>query len=211
MSGPPIALMAKAPLPGLAKTRLAPALGAAGAAALAERLLEHAAGQAALAALGKVTLWATPDCSHPVFARLQRRHGLALALQGAGDIGQRMAQVFAAARGPLLLMGTDVPGITAAVLRQAAELLSAHDAVFVPALDGGYGLIGLQRHAPSLFGGIAWSTSQVMATTRLRLAEAGLRPVELPALADIDLPADLARLDPSWFDTADPAPRQPAP
>jgi hypothetical protein len=105
-----IAVMAKAPVPGLAKTRLVPALGEAGAAALAARLLDHAVAQAVAAALGPVTVWATPDTTHPAFQRLQRQHGVALAVQGPGDIGQRMAAVFAAHGGPLLLMGSDLPG-----------------------------------------------------------------------------------------------------
>jgi uncharacterized protein len=197
-----VAVMAKAPVAGQAKTRLAPALGAAGAAALAERLLRHAAAQATAAGLGPVTVWATPDGSHPVFRSLQQALAVALALQGKGDIGQRMAQVFAAAfaesPAPLLLMGTDLPRLDAAVLQQAARALQACDAVFVPALDGGYGLVGLRRPAPSLFSGIAWSTPRVMHQTRQRLAEAGLSAVELAPLPDIDEPQDLAHLPPDW-------------
>ncbi len=198
-----IAILAKAPRPGLAKTRLAPALGEAGAAALAERLLDHAVAQAAAAALGPLALWATPDMAHPAFGRARDRHGAVLALQGEGDLGQRMARVFAqhAAAGPLplLLMGTDAPALDAALLRRAAAALQDHDAVYVPALDGGYALVGLRRPAPSLFAGIAWSTPQVMAQTRAALAAAGLRHAELPPVADIDEPADLARLPPGWL------------
>ncbi len=198
-----IAILAKAPRPGLAKTRLAPALGEAGAAALAERLLDHAVAQAAAAALGPLALWATPDMAHPAFGRARDRHGAVLALQGEGDLGQRMACVFAqhAAAGPLplLLMGTDAPALDAALLRRAAAALQDHDAVYVPALDGGYALVGLRRPAPSLFAGIAWSTPQVMAQTRAALAAAGLRHAELPPVADIDEPADLARLPPGWL------------
>ncbi len=209
MSPPGIALMAKAPVAGLAKTRLAPALGAAGAAALAGQLLDHAAGQAVAARLGPVTLWCTPDTRHPAFLRLQSQHGLALADQGGGDLGRRMARVFEATRAtnpnlgaPLLLMGTDLPGLSAAVLRSAADALAQADAVFVPALDGGYGLVGLGTPTPgvlaALFEDMPWSTSQVMAVTRQRLARIGLLHAELPPLADIDEPADLARLPPGW-------------
>ena len=67
-----IAIMAKAPVAGLAKTRLAPVLGEAGAAALAARMLAHAVVQAAAADLGPVTVWATPDTSHPAFSQAQR-------------------------------------------------------------------------------------------------------------------------------------------
>ena len=202
-----IAILAKAPQPGLAKTRLAPALGAAGAAALAERLLRHAAAQAANAAPGRVTLWAAPDATHPVFPQLQQAHGLALAVQPGGDLGARMAHVFAttfaAGAGPLLLMGSDIPALDAAVLRQAAAALQLQPAVFVPALDGGYALVGLHAPLPgllaALFGGMTWSTAQVMAQTRQRLAALGVAHAELAAVSDIDEPGDLARLPPGWL------------
>jgi uncharacterized protein len=238
-----IAVMARAPVAGFAKTRLAPALGAAGAAALAARLLQHAVQQAVAARLGAVTVWATPDASHPAFVQAQREHGVSLAVQGAGDVGERMSRVFdqafdafanlaegstlgratgnapgtaadtapgstlstalRPALGPLLLMGTDIPGLTARVLQSAAAALAQHDAVLVPALDGGYALLGLHAAAPSLFNGMVWSTAQVLAQTRLRLAAAGLRHHELPALADIDEPNDLQHLPPGWLSAAD--------
>ena len=197
-----IAIMAKAPVAGLAKTRLAPALGAAGAAALARRLLAHAVAQAAAADLGPVMLWATPDASHPAFTQAQRQHGVTLALQAGSDLGARMAQVFAAGfaldSSPILLMGTDAPALTAAALRQAAAALRSHDAVFVPAHDGGYALVGLRAAPPgwlhALFSGMTWSTAQVMAQTRQRLVAAGIDHAELRAVADIDEPADLVHL-----------------
>lgn len=203
-----IAILAKAPVPGLAKTRLAPALGAAGAAALAERLLRHAAAQAAAAAPGRVTLWATPDATHAVFTQLQQAHGVALAVQPGGDLGARMAHVFAttfgAGAGPLLLMGSDIPALDTATLRRAAAALQARPVVFVPALDGGYALVGLRGPRPgllaALFDGMAWSTAQVMAQTRQRLAALGVAHAELPAVPDIDEAADLARLPPGWLE-----------
>ena len=203
---PAIAVLAKAPAPGLAKTRLIPALGAQGAAALAARLLEHASAQAVAAALGPVTLWATPDLLHPLWPRLQQSLGLALALQPDGDLGRRMAHAFCSTSGPLLLTGTDIPGLDAAVLGEAAARLASHDAVFVPALDGGYGLVGLRQATPAtlqaLFDGMTWSTPTVMAVTRQRLAAAGLRHAELPALPDIDEPDDLRHLPPALMPPA---------
>ena len=202
MSGLHVAVMAKAPVAGAAKTRLIPALGAAGAAALAERLLDHAVAQAAAAAAeqGQVTLWATPDASHPAFVRATRRHGLKLAVQGDGDLGARMAQVFAGVSSPLLLMGTDAPALDAAMLRRAGAALQSSAVVFVPAHDGGYALVGLRQPTPALlqtlFAGMAWSHAQVMAITRTRLVAAGVLHAELPPVADIDEPADLVHLPP---------------
>ena len=207
-----IAIMAKAPVPGLAKTRLAPALGAAGATALAERLLRHAVAQAAGAAPGRVTLWAAPDATHPVFVDLAQQHGLRLAVQPAtADLGARMAAVFAegdaAGPGAQLLMGSDIPALCSQTLRRAAAALQDHAVVFVPALDGGYALVGLRHGAEArhpglhaaLFRQMVWSTAQVMAQTRERLAALGVVATELPAVPDIDEPADLAHLPPGWL------------
>ncbi|MCW5634238.1 MAG: TIGR04282 family arsenosugar biosynthesis glycosyltransferase [Rubrivivax sp.] len=208
-----VIVFARAPRPGEAKTRLAPALGAAGAAALAERMLVHATAQAAGAGAQALELCVTPDdaVTQPVFAALRRAHPpLVLSGQGEGDLGERMARALERAlrsHRTALLMGTDAPALDAATIARAAAALGAADAggrgdpcdaVFVPALDGGYVLVGLTRPAPALFRGIAWSTPQVMQQTRARAAAAGLRVTELEPLPDIDEPADLRHLPASW-------------
>lgn len=198
-------VFAKAPLSGLAKTRLAPALGAAGAAALAQRLLRHATAAAVQARLGPVFLYTTPTTQHPAFAELAQQHGLALAEQGEGDLGQRMHRALdrqLQQHDHVLLMGTDAPALSAAVLREAAAALNTHDAVFVPALDGGYALVGLTRPQPMLFSAMVWSTATVMEQTRERARQAGLRWAETAPVADIDVPADLRHLPPGWLPSA---------
>jgi rSAM/selenodomain-associated transferase 1 len=191
-------VLAKAPVAGLAKTRLIPALGAAGAAQLAERLLAHAVAAGMAAGFDAVELCGSPDAGHPAFARLAARHaGLRLAAQGEGDLGARMHCALArrvAAGAHVLLIGSDAPALDAAMLRAAAQALARHDAVFVPAHDGGYALVGLARLAPMLFTDMAWSTPRVMAETRERARATGLRWAELPPVADIDEPADLVHL-----------------
>jgi len=197
-----VIVMAKAPVAGFAKTRLIPALGAGGAAALAERLLDHAVAQALAASLGPVQVCCAPDTDHPVFARLATLAGLALSCQAEGDLGARMAQALdraLAVNQRVLLIGSDAPALDSAMLQRAALALDGVDAVFVPALDGGCALVGLRRPAPSLFDNMVWSTATVMAETRQRLATAGLRHVELPPLADIDDPADLVHLPAGWL------------
>jgi len=195
-------VFAKAPVAGLAKTRLIPALGAEGAAALAARLLWHTLAQGAAAGFGALELCATPDATHPALVAAAREHGAALATQGEGDLGARMQRALGrrlAAHARVLLIGTDAPALDAAVLHQAATALATHDAVFVPALDGGYALVGLSAYAPErVFAGIAWSTPQVMATTLERVAELGLRTALLAPLPDIDEPADLIHLPADW-------------
>jgi uncharacterized protein len=197
-------VFAKAPVAGQAKTRLMPALGAEGAAALAARLLQHTLAQAAAAGFDVLELCAAPDATHPLLVEAAAAHGAVLSVQGDGDLGVRMQRALSrrlATHARVLLIGTDAPALDAAALRDAAEALAAHDAVFVPALDGGYALVGLARQAaapPRLFEGLAWSTATVMAETRLRAAELGLRTALQAPLADIDEPADLVHLPPHW-------------
>ena len=203
-----IVVMAKAPLAGYAKTRLVPALGADGAAALAGRLLAHAVREARGANLGAVELRCAPDAGHEAFRALAGEATTTttttttLAPQGDGDLGERMARAFAdafaAGERRVLLIGTDAPALDAAMLRRAAAALDTAEAVFVPALDGGYALVGLRRAVPALFASMTWSCDTVMRRSRERAADAGIVHVELPAVADIDEPADLVHLPAGW-------------
>jgi uncharacterized protein len=196
-------VMAKAPVPGFAKTRLIPALGADGAAQLAARLLEHTLREARAAAFDVITLACAPNITHAAFTAQQQQGGVALVAQGEGDLGARMQRQFerafeqGAAR--VIVIGTDAPALDAALLRRAADALADSDAVFVPAADGGYALIGLRRVLPALFNDMPWSTSAVMATTRERLLQAAMQHTELPLVHDIDEPADLAHLPAGWL------------
>lgn len=190
-----VIVFAKAPEPGYAKTRLIPALGAHGAAVLAERLLRHTLASACAAEVGPVELCCAPDTWHPAFVACAQEFNATLSRQCDGDLGQRMATMArrALARaGSVLIIGTDCPALGPAQLSAAARILNAgHDAALVPATDGGYVLLGLRRFDPHLFSAIRWSTTAVMTETRKRLTELGWRWMELPALPDIDEPADL--------------------
>lgn len=197
-----VLVFAKAPVAGRAKTRLVPALGPQGAAQLAQRMLVHAVEQACAADVGPVRVCAAPDAAHPAFARLAQGLGVALSAQVGEDLGARMDHALTQSlltHACTLLIGTDAPALDAVVLRAARDALAVHDAVFVPTLDGGYALVGLRAPAPAVFDAMTWSTPQVMAETRHRLAALGLRHHELPALADIDEPADLVHLPPGWI------------
>jgi uncharacterized protein len=192
-----IAVLAKAPIGGLAKTRLIPRLGAERAARLQAALTEHAVLTALAAGLGTVTLWCAPDTRHPAFAALAQRTGVALRAQHGADLGARMAHAVAEhrGRGPVLVTGTDCPALTAEHLRVAATVLAAgDDAVLYPAEDGGYVLVGLAASHPGLFEGIPWGSDRVMSATRERLFALGLRWSEPATLWDIDRPEDLDRL-----------------
>ena len=190
-----IAILAKAPIPGLAKTRLIPTIGAHAAAVLQERLTERAVATALAAAIGPVTLWCAPDPSHAAFRELVGPHKIALKRQPDGDLGVRMLAAMAGV-GPTLVIGADCPAFTAAHLRAAADALhGGAEVVLTPAEDGGYVLIGAHKPHAALFSGMVWSTDTVLAETRARIAALGLRSVELPALWDVDTENDLARIE----------------
>lgn len=193
-----VLVMAKAPEPGQVKTRLVPPLSAGAAAVLAARMARRTVVMAVDADLGPVTLCCAPDIDHDFFRLCARRHGVTLAGQGDGDLGQRMLRALSAAlerHRRVLLLGTDAPTVGADDLRAAANALTdGADVVLGPAIDGGYWLIGARRVDASLFDGIAWSTSAVLAATRARIAALGWRLTEIGIHADVDVPSDLDRL-----------------
>ncbi len=216
-----ILVFAKAPVPGRVKTRLIPALGAAGAARLARQMLDHTLKQALEADIGPVELCASPALTVPhgrpkelaspsggkersefggrsisgqEWAGYPLPPGVQSSDQGEGDLGARMAR--ASQRGlalndRVLLIGTDCPGLTARRLREAAAALDRHDAVIHPALDGGYPLLGLRAFHPSLFTDMPWSTPAVADLTLTRMQALQWCVWVGDELADIDEPADL--------------------
>jgi rSAM/selenodomain-associated transferase 1 len=190
-----VAILAKAPVPGTAKTRLIPSIGAHAAAVLQERLTEHTVETATAADIGPLTLWCTPDLAHASFQDLAARLPVVLKQQPDGDLGARMLGAIAAGDVPTLVIGTDCPTFTTEILRAAAAALDDADVVLVPAEDGGYVLIGARATHPELFSGIAWGTASVVIETRERIAALGLTCSELPALWDVDTEADLARCE----------------
>jgi rSAM/selenodomain-associated transferase 1 len=188
-----IAIMAKAPIPGLTKTRLIPSIGAHAAAVLQERLTERTVTTALAADIGPVTLWCAPDPSHVSFRDMVARYRIKLKRQPGGDLGQRMLAAMTA--GPTLVIGSDCPALGTEHLRAAAQALLDAEVVLIPAEDGGYVLIGARAAHPKLFSGIAWGTTTVLAETRARIATLSLKSVELEPLWDLDTEADLARFE----------------
>lgn len=193
-----LVVFAKAPQPGSVKTRLIPALGASGAAALARELLVHALRQALAADTDAVELCVSPAPQDPAWQGMKFAPAVTLTSQGEGDLGERMARVMARVIGqhqcPVMLMGTDCPALTSASLNEAARQLTRHDAVLLPANDGGYVLIGLKSPCPGLFNDMPWSSPTVAGETLRRMAALGLRVWQGPRLQDIDEVGDLAHL-----------------
>lgn len=194
MSDVAIIIFAKAPVAGRVKTRLIPALGAEGAAELARKMLERTVEEALAAGLGTPELCVDPDPSHADWTRIAAANVCGLSFQGEGDLGERLERAAARALarfGSVLLIGTDCPDVDRTVLRQLASDLQSHDAAICPAEDGGYVALGLTKFDPSLFRGIAWSTSSVAQETIQRIEELGWTLAVGPTLRDIDTAEDL--------------------
>jgi rSAM/selenodomain-associated transferase 1 len=202
MSETRIIIFAKAPQPGLAKTRLIPALGAERAAALARRMLETTLERALGAQVGPVELRVTPAISDAAWRDIPIPHVVEISPQGEGDLGARLAR--AAQRGlelnaAVMLIGCDCPELDSTALRQAAQTLRGIDAVMHPTTDGGYALLGLRRFHPGLFSDIPWSTSSVAHRT-LQQVDALQWSFRVAAMFnDIDEPADLRHLPVEWL------------
>ena len=192
-----ILVFAKAPVPGQAKTRLIPALGAEGAADLHRRLLQDTVARLCAAALGAVELWVTPDGGHPCFRALVERWPISLHAQSGPDLGARLDHASREALGrgdAAILVGCDCPGLTADYVATALRVLTSQDAVLGPALDGGYVLLGIKRPEPELFRDMPWGGDHVAELTAGRLDALGRRWSRLPPLQDIDRPEDLQHL-----------------
>jgi len=192
------------PEPGTTKTRLIPHLGRHGAADLQRQMTEHVLEQALpLLASRGLELEIRYEGGSLRLMRAWLGNAVLCVTQGPGDIGRRMAQALrdAGGRGKTarMVIGTDIPGITTALLDRAFETLSDDKVVLGPASDGGYYLIGLPQTVPAqlplcLFSNIAWGTSTVLQETCRCLKSQGLDYTMLETLNDVDRPEDL----PAW-------------
>lgn len=199
--GVALGLMCKAPVEGACKTRLCPPLTMAEAAETSRRFIADVAAViadvAAAATFGArgVAVYA-PEGAEAAFAGLLP-NGFAMLGQRGGDLGARLrhatADLLGSGAGGVCLVGADSPTLPASLLRRAVDALQrpGDRIVLVPAIDGGYCLVGIKRLHPELFDGIAWSSSQVLAQTLGRAADLGLPTTLLPVWYDVD---DLASL-----------------
>jgi rSAM/selenodomain-associated transferase 2/rSAM/selenodomain-associated transferase 1 len=189
------------PEPGKTKTRLIPALGAKGAARLQRQMTEHIMATAA-------TLSNRPGLNIEVYheggnSGLMRKWlgpQFSYRPQGPGDLGQRMGRAFEAAfqgsKRAAVIVGSDIPDISANIIQQAFEGLQKNDLVLGPARDGGYYLIGMKNTIPAetysrLFNDINWGADKVLSQTLQTARESRLRFILLESLGDVDRPADL--------------------
>ncbi|MHA7850658.1 TIGR04282 family arsenosugar biosynthesis glycosyltransferase [Roseovarius sp.] len=187
-----LVVMVKEPRPGRVKTRLGVDIGMVPAAwwfrhqvARLLRRLEDPRWQLILAV--------SPDREGRV-SRVWPGH-LPRVSQGRGDLGDRMGRLLRRLpAGPVCIVGGDIPGLQKGHVARAFDLLGGHDAVFGPAPDGGYWLVGMTRIAPppaTLFRGVRWSTSHALSDSINSLP--GLRVALADMLSDVDTASDLLR------------------
>ncbi len=195
-----VLIMAKAPRAGMVKTRLHPLLGPQGCARLQAALLRRTILLAQLVTPTRTYLALDPLEAHSELGGWFPAD-VAVLPQCGPDLGSRMCaastEVFGHHHGPLLLIGTDAPTLTAPRLQQAADLVAGgQDAVFGPAVDGGYYLVGMARPAPALFAidPALWGGPQVLAASLAAARAAKLRVGLLPSVRDLDTPQDAAAL-----------------
>lgn len=191
-----IGIMAKAPVAGYSKTRLIPLLGSIGAARLQAEMIEQTLETCRGTASG-VTLFVTGEGADGYWNECQETYSPRVLPQRGHTLGDRMYHalgVLLESASAAMLVGTDCPALRVDHLRQAAQMLRGRRMVFIPALDGGYVLVGATESCAAPFSGIAWGTASVMAQTRAALRALGWQPgaewIELDPLADLDEPAD---------------------
>jgi hypothetical protein len=177
-------VFARAPRLGAVKRRLARGIGAMAALRFYRRQLAATLREAARPGPWRAAIAATPDRAR---ARWPRR--LEVRPQGGGDLGARMARAMRPYR-RVVVVGSDIPGLRAADFRAAFRALGRADAVFGPAEDGGYWLVGLGPRRPARpFAGVRWSSEHTLADTLANFR--GRRVATLRVLRDVDTAADL--------------------
>jgi uncharacterized protein len=190
--GAQLVVMAKSPVPGRVKTRLTPPFSPQQAARLAEAALRDTLATAARVPAARHTIaldgapgrW-LPGCFDVI-------------AQSAGGLDERIAAALAAVHAglpvPVVLIGMDTPQLSTELLAAALRPLAAGtaDAVFGPADDGGFWLLGLRRPDPDLVRGVPMSTDRTGDLQFARLAAARLRIRRLPRLRDVDNATDAA-------------------
>ena len=186
-----LVIMARLPVAGAVKQRLASDIGVTGATRFYRHMVAGTARR-----LARDRRWQTRLSVTPATTRLSAQWpgGIDVEAQSGGDIGARMQHILDKARpGPVIIIGTDIPGICRQDIARAFDELGRNDVVIGPAADGGYWLVGARRSpkVPQLFTHVRWSSKHALADT---LANAsGLKTGFAAKKADIDNGADFSR------------------
>ena len=192
-----IIVFTRYPEAGSVKTRLAPVLGAHGAADLHRQMTEHIVARVRRICESRGVLFEVRyDGQSRIAMNRWLGHAITYRKQESADLGERMnaafRQAFYGGSERVLLIGSDCPGITGDLLERGLDALGDRDAVFGPAADGGYYLVGLKRMCPELFSDMTWGTSDVLERTLERASAMNLSLCLLDRLHDVDRPEDLS-------------------
>ena len=183
-----VGIFAKPPHPGLVKTRLIPDIGADKAARVYRYCLEYTLEVARESGL-EFHLYLSEICDD---ALLQEEE---YSVQKGQDLGARMfnaaKDILATSIDGAIIIGSDCLDISSAHLLQAAQALADHELVLLPAVDGGYALIGFTNLDPGLFRNISWSSDQVLKQTLANAEKLDYRVSLLETVRDIDTLQDL--------------------
>lgn len=207
-----VAILCRFPTPGKTKTRMIPRIGPKQAATLQIQLLKHLINNLAqptnkILSNYQCSLWLTGESLKNCEEWVTKQHfpqinhsPIALHMQPSGDLGQRMSAIckdlLNTGRQQVILIGSDIPNISAHTIANAIDALNTHNVVIGPAQDGGYYLIGMtnttyEKHKTTIFSNIPWGTKNVFRNTTERLAKLHIYPAILEQLRDIDRPEDL--------------------
>ncbi|MBN1205850.1 MAG: TIGR04282 family arsenosugar biosynthesis glycosyltransferase [Myxococcaceae bacterium] len=193
MSDVALCVFAKPPRAGATKTRLAPAVSDEGAASLARAFITDTWATVTRLPWARPVLASTgpwPEGLLPAPVEVWQ--------QGEGDLGARMEHILL--RGlevcpAVMALGADIPGLPVAHLEAAHAALAHADAVFGPSDDGGFYLLALRRLPAGAFANLPWSQPETLTRTEERLSSLGLTVAHVAPFFDVDVPADLERLE----------------
>jgi rSAM/selenodomain-associated transferase 1 len=192
-----VIMFIRAPLQGKVKTRLAKTMGDEKAAEFYRLCTEAAISEVNQVSreVERYIFFADPVCGYKTDHLVDS--GFKIEVQEGESLGQRLFNAFNRAfksgAKMAVIVASDVPDLTAGIIKEAFSSLDKRDVVIGPCYDGGYYLIGMKEPHEELFRDISWGTEQVFRQTIVAIKESGLIVSQLPILIDIDTEEDLRR------------------
>ena len=187
---PLIQIFARPPVEGKVKTRLMVDIGAKSATEIYLHCLNYTINLVKKSGM-PTQLWLSEEGKHPLFMDLP------INLQTGNNLGERMYQAMSdgleqpTSDGQVILIGTDCIELTDQFFQESSRALKSADLVFVPAIDGGFALIGCRKIEADLFSGVEWGGNKVLAQTISNAQKCNLSYMLLSPVRDIDTLSDL--------------------